>query len=280
MATKGEQSATKNGEKFQDQIWDLSEEDKKILFNTDDISCLVNTDSKVLNCSYKQIRNKLLKDFVLVSEKMKGIHSASALRGDIVDEDKKIIYDIKNYDKIKGQFKFPSDEVLSSDGFIKGIDSNIKYALFYFLNKFYNKDLEDLKNYFFSKSKNETLFDQISNKYKNRTAVSQMDKKNFIDLFLFMELGFGWNIKGVKPIKRFISQVDNTNIIENKEVNLYESLSNDKIDVQIKIEKDYTYLYFLQNENCIYIISHRKDKANCSFINRNYLKKISSIDIK
>jgi hypothetical protein len=85
MATKGEQSATKNGEKFQNQIWDLSEEDKKILFNTDDISCLVDTDSKVSNCSYKQIRNKLLEDFLLVREKMSGIRAASALRGDIVD---------------------------------------------------------------------------------------------------------------------------------------------------------------------------------------------------
>ena len=69
MATKGEQSATKNGEKFQNQIWDLSEEDKKILFNTDDISCLVDTDSKVLNFV------KLGKNFNLLFHNRKNLNT-------------------------------------------------------------------------------------------------------------------------------------------------------------------------------------------------------------
>lgn len=281
MATKGKNSATKNGENFQANVTRKLQDPKflKNVLGLDNAGDVEDIDSKDKNNSYKSLRIELLKKFLEINDKMPRINVSSAFKGDLLNLIAKKIIDIKNYDGIKNM-KFPENE--NPENFIKSIDSNIKYALFYKLNNFFHQDLKDLCD-FYSYSKNIEWYNSMIEKYKTSTTICTTTKAKLIDLFLFMEFGYGWDMSGspiTSNIKGFISQVEDS--YQYKEVNLQESLDDSEIRVNLMFdEKGYVYIYFYQNDVCVYIMSQRgpKDKyqGNCSFINRKHLNIVSTV---
>lgn len=268
-------NATKAGAKFQVDVMD-SIQNKNLsqdLMGVDK-SNILDIDSKNTHNSFYTKKKDSTELFLTKNEKMPGIRPASAIRGDIFITTENKITDLKNYGPVQGQMKFPDS---NSSQFMKGIDSNIKYALFYKLDSFYHEDLEGLKNFYLSKNKDLNWFENFVSKYSNQTHISNMTKESFIDLFCFMELGFAWDLVGFKPIKSFISKVGDT--LEYKEVDLTSTLTNDTIRVELKTTSDgYVYIYFYQGSDCIYILSQRKSIANCSFINKKYLRVINTVN--
>lgn len=192
-------------------------------------------------------------------------HKSSFLKWDILYEwkYKNIIIDAKDYKEIEWQMKFPFKD--KKDNFIKTIDSNIKYLLFlpfvyeieelrYLLCKIFKKEEVNVDNihdfsFFISKEQFSKLF------------------KIFEFWCMYNELNITW--------KYIISnnKKDNTIVVQN--ISNFKTSNKIKVKFQI-LNNNYLYLNFYDNNNLFYSISQRSFKewykANCSFINKDYIK--------
>jgi len=271
-------SATKKGEKFQELLWNLFENTTMLYDLTGyEISEILNIDSKIKDNPFKPVKNKAKLLFIKEYGKMPNINSSSSIRGDLLLGRK--IGDIKNYGKALGQMHLQN---LPNDNYIKGIDSNIRYLLFYHSDIFNVEDLSDLKNFYFSSNKDMTWFETMKEKYNTLINITSIGKEDFVYMFYFMELGYAWNMVGIEPSKSFISKVGDD--LEYKEIDLDDILEDDVVDVDLMIDdKGYVYIYFYQNGDPIYILSQRGEKenfcSNCSFINKNYMKLVNKVNI-
>ena len=277
MATKGNASATKSGQRFEAKIKSQDIEFFNELLGITDINDIEDIDSKTNKG--EDLRIKLTNLFLESNAAIPYIRTASSLRGDLLNKSSNVINDVKNYDKIQSKFHFPKKSALIQD-FIKSIDSNIKYALFYKLPNFYHEDLQKLSDFYFLDKTNTSWYNSMIQKYNTPTTICKITKDKFVDLFLFMELGYSWDIQGVLPKKGFISQVGDA--IQYKEVDPNKSLDDSEITVKLTFdEKGYVHIYFYQNDVCLYIMSQRGDcSANCSFINRCLFEIKSNVKMK
>ena len=155
----------KSGEQYQEEILKLL---KKTNLSTDlmnvDSSNIDNIDSK--KRFFKKLRKKITKLFLTKNGKLPYINYNSSIKGDIIIKGLvNIICDIKNYINIDGRMKFPTNCGLTMNSFMKGVDSNIKYPIFYFFRN-YENELSKLYIYFFLLKKNK--FNTFTSKYKTK----------------------------------------------------------------------------------------------------------------
>ena len=252
----------KSGEQYQEEILKLL---KKTNLSTDlmnvDSSNIDNIDSK--KRFFKKLRKKITKLFLTKNGKLPYINYNSSIKGDI-----------KNYINIDGRMKFPTNCGLTMNSFMKGVDSNIKYPIFYFFRN-YENELSKLYIYFFLLKKNK--FNTFTSKYKTKETVCFLSKEKFIDLFCFVELGFGWKLHNISLVKYFLTK--NGDKLQYKSIDFNKTLDDSNIRVDLLFEADYTYIFFYQNDECIYILSQRPTSANCSFINLNHIKILNEVNI-
>lgn len=268
----------KAGEDFQNFIFKSNDLISSLL-SLGENDQLIDIDSKDKSNFFSQIRKKLTDSFKSKNEKF--AFKASSLRGDILLNDNtgtNRVFDAKNYFGIQGTMKFVGEDI---NKFMKGIDSNIKYVLFHKLNLFQFTDnvLFDLKDYCKSKN-NKTWFDNLKNNYSEKKSIGKISRNNFIDIFCFMELGFGWEEFGLSPVKSFISKTEDNNLLFSS-IDFDKTLNSHDLDVKFFVNTDgYIYIYFYQGGDCVYIISQRNSlDGNCSFINKEYMKVVNKLQI-
>jgi hypothetical protein len=237
---------------------------------------IINVDSKNNKLPFRNIRINLKEKFIKNNGAMPRINITSAIRGDVLIQTDSyiLICDIKNYSKNTTMFKFPKHIINELNDFVKGADSNVKYTSFY-ITKNINEDFGKLHNYLFSKSKDDFLY--LKNKYKDAKKICEIDKDIVIKIFSFVELGFCYDMYNVSTKKLFITK--NNDKLESKYVDFKESLYNDTpIDIELIVEDDYIHLFFLQNGEIFYTISHRGNGGNCSFIHKKHLKNLGEVN--
>lgn len=267
-------SANKSGEEYQEEIFKLLKTTNLSidLMNVDSFN-IDNIDAK--KNFFKKLRKKITKLFLTKNDKLPYINYNSSIKGDIIIKGLvNIICDIKNYVNIDGRMKFPTNYGLTMNSFMKGVDSNIKYPIFYFFRN-YENELSKLYIYFFLLKKNK--FNTFTSKYETKETVCFLSKEKFIDLFCFVELGFGWKLHNISPVKYFLTK--NGDKIQYKSIDFNKTLDDSNIRVDLLFENDYTYIFFYQNDECIYILSQRPTSANCSFINLNHIKILNELNI-
>lgn len=280
-------TATQNGADWQVFIWHLFKDfpgfRKDHFQGNISFDDLKDIDSKKGKNSLKK---QLFEKFLETHDKMPGMREASALRGDVLCEDLNIIVDIKNYGSVLGTMKLSG---LNLKDYIKGIDSNIKYPLFYALEYFdfiddYAKVVESLRDFYFNPKKDVDWFKStIQPMFSDNKTIAYMTPANFAEFFCFNECGFAWKLSGVKPMKGFSSRVDE-NTVEFKVVDFKNNIKSSFVDVKLHVDdKGYVYFNFYDGDKCIYIISQRgyyeKFGPNCSFINKEYMTLVSKTEL-
>lgn len=286
--------ATKNGADWQVYLWDLFRDNpgfRKDHFQANiSFDDLVDIDSKISNNdSNKNLKKKLANNFLETHDKMAGIRDASALRGDILCETLNIIIDIKNYGSVQGTMKLKD---LNLNDYIKGIDSNLKYPLFYAMDGFdyvdnYGDIIKSLRDFYFSKDKSISWFrENIQSKFSENKTIAYMTPADFAEFFCFNECGYAWKLAGVKPMKGFSSKIDDT--VEFKVVDFKNNIKSSFVEVKLHVDDDgYVYINFYDGDTCIYIISQRgwtgkmskRFVSNCSFINKKYMTLVSKVEL-
>jgi len=278
----------KAGEDFQNQVWDDWKTTSELLSLTENDQ-LIDIDSKDPDNDWSEKRSQIRDLYIKKFGKMDGIHSAAAIRGDVMKsnihgEFKNQVIDLKNYDKAQGQMKLPG---FSNSDFMKGIDSNIKYMLHYLLDTFDFSDnvLHELKGFYFSTDSDMNWYNQFCGKYQTETKIGTITKDNFVSVFSFMELGYGWEMVDLSPIKSFISRTDD-NRLEYKEIDFSSTLIGTDLDVKLSVDnKGYVNILFYQGIECVYILSQRGPGgskpfgSNCSFINKSFSRLVKTIQI-
>lgn len=268
------------GEDFQNFILESNDLISSLLSLTENDQ-LLDIDSKDKLNYFSQVRKQLTETFK--SENDNFAYQQSALRGDILLNDvtglkPKRIFDAKNYFGIQGTMKFIGEDV---NKFMKGIDSNIKYILFHKLNLFQFIDgvLFYLKDYCKSED-NKDWFNNLKTNYSEKKSIGKISRNNFIDLFCFMELGFGWKEFGLNPVKSFISKTEDNYLLFSS-IDFDQTLNSHDLDVKFFVNVDgYIYIYFYQGDDCVYILSQRDSlQANCSFINKEYMQVVNKVEI-
>lgn len=272
-------------------------------------TCLKNTcelsDYEIFNNDSKngvnELRNSLHKDFKSnVETIMPNSRIASALRGDHIAIINNVIYIIeaKNFLKATGNMHLPN--IYDNANLYKTMDSNIKYPLFYFLNKI-DPIFQDLYNCILTKN-----LTQIFKTYSTPKVVKTITVQQMIYIILLLEIGYAFNEKvtidnskyEISKTKIFVYR-DGPNFVLKKL-----DFSSVKLDSEIKIElyvcpKQYTYVSFLLTEvengiestTCLYSMSmrditkkilkkngkYKNEKiANCSFANSRILETFNS----
>ena len=287
-------SATQNGKDWEVTLWSLLTKypgfRKDLLKANVSIDDLLNIDSKDgSNKDNKILKKELTERFLTKHEKMVGMRDASALRGDILCEILGLIIDIKNYASVQGTMKLKD---LKLEDYIKGFDSNIKYPLFYMMEMFdflddHGINVELLKVFLFSKEKDVEWFKNVLQPiYNENKTVAMMSPSSFAKFFCFNECGYASDLAGIKPIKGFLSKVEDT--VEFKVVDFLNNIKSSFVEVKLHIdEKGYTFFNFYDGTECIYILSQRgwdekrtkRFGSNCSFINKNYMTLVSKVEI-
>ncbi len=287
-------NATQNGKDWEVMLWYYLLKypgfRKDLIQANISIEDLTNIDSKDSgNESNKSIKKSLAKLFLEKNEKMVGIRDASALRGDILCALLGIIIDIKNYASVQGTMKLKD---LKLENYIKGFDSNIKYFLFYQLDKFdfldyHHMNVESIRDFLFSKDKDiEWYKAYMQPLYNESKTIAYMTPANFASFFCFNECGYAYEYAGVKPIKGFFSKVEDT--VEFKVVDFSKNIKSTFVEVKLHIDdKGYIFFNFYDGAECIYILSQRgwdekmskRFGSNCSFINKNYMTLVSKVEI-
>jgi len=277
-------TATLRGKEFQDLIWKLLEKAglRKDLFQSNiGMDDLMDIDSKDKSNVNNAIKEGLKLKFLDTHEKMPNLNFSSALRGDIYCTALNIIVDIKNYGSSQGQMKLPG---LKKEDYIKGIDSNLRYPLFYKLEDFdfldnQAKNFDSLTDFLFMMDDLD-WFKEFAKLYKNNVPVALMTKEHFADLFCFMECGYAWDLFGLNQMKGFLSKVEDT--VEFKVIDLLKI--KDFVTVKMHIDDNgYIFINFYDGDKCIYIISQRGWNedfiSNCSFISKEYMTLIGKVEI-
>lgn len=267
---------------------------RKSLMNSNiSMDDLINIDSKDKNNPFVKIKKELKALFLDNNSVMPGLNYSTSLRGDILCESLNIILDIKNYATAQGVMKLP--KFLKKEDYIKGVDSNLKPFLFYSLDLFdfvdKHEDLKILKNFYMGTMEDTQSwwrdydwYNTFCQKYSKETTVAYLPLKNFIEVFCTMECGYAWKIKGVEPVKGFLSKVENN--VEFKISEFQNDVKSPDIEVKLYTDIDkYVFMNFYDGDTCIYSISQRgngglkKFGSNCSFINKNYMRTISNVPI-
>lgn len=288
-------------EKSKSIHWEVNQREIfNFLKNTCELSDdeIFNNDSKN---GVNELRKSLHKDFKSnVETIMPNSRIASALRGDHIAIINNVIYIIeaKNFLKATGNMHLPN--IYDNANLYKTMDSNIKYPLFYFLNKI-DPIFQDLYNCILTKN-----LTQIFKTYSTPKVVKTITVQQMIYIILLLEIGYAFNEKvtidnskyEINKTKIFVYR-DGPNFVLKKL-----DFSSVKLDSEIKIElyvcpKQYTYVSFLLTEvengiestTCLYSMSmrditkkilnkngkYKNEKiANCSFANSRILKTFNS----
>ena len=231
---------------------------------------------------------------------MPNSHIASAIRGDYIAILNNIIYIIeaKNYLNARSDMHLPN--IYDNATLFKTMDSNIKYPLFYFLNKI-DPIFQDLYNCILTKN-----LTQIFKTYSTPKVVKTITVQQMIHIILLLEIGYAFNEKvtileskyEISKTKIFVYRDGNKFVF--KELDFSSIPLNSEINIEIYVcPKQYTYISFLLTEiengiestTCIYSMSMRditkrklkkngkyknENIANCSFANSRILKTINS----
>lgn len=288
-------------EKSKSIHWEVNQREIfNFLKNTCELSDdeIFNNDSKN---GVNELRKSLHKDFKSnVETIMPNSRIASALRGDHIAIINNVIYIIeaKNFLKATGNMHLPN--IYDNANLYKTMDSNIKYPLFYFLNKI-DPIFQDLYNCILTKN-----LTQIFKTYSTPKVVKTITVQQMIYIILLLEIGYAFNEKvtidnskyEINKTKIFVYR-DGSNFVFKKL-----DFSSVKLDSEIKIElyvcpKQYTYVSFLLTEvengiesaTCLYSMSMRditkkilkkngkyknEQIPNCSFANSRILKTFNS----
>jgi len=271
-------SASQKGTIFEKYIFELLQKTNLLSDLTKknidkDETIIINIDSKT---SYKEERRTTKKLFIELLGKFKNMRPQPALKGDYlikidgVDE----VFDAKNYDNINPNFKFPKIEGLSPELFIKGSDSNIKYPVFYYLKNYDNF----LYNFLFpiNNIKKKEARAIIETEFITKKQIAEITRDEFISIFRMVELGYAWKLFNIIPKRNFI--IKSGKKIQYKFAS-FEEIPNNDIVVDLLLQNGYLYIFFTQNDNILFIISQRFDnKANCSFINKDYVKFVGEVN--
>lgn len=285
-------SNTLKGKQFQEFIDNLLKNNpgfrKNLIKENASYDEFYDIDCKEKDNASGSMRKELTAKFLQDHNPMPGGDFRSSIRGDIFYKsymhNSKMIIDVKNYASSQGMMKLPE---LDKNDYIKGIDSNLKYPLFYELGLFdfiddCKTDFENLRDFYFSDKNIEKFKITFKSKYDENKTVAYMNPSNFNEFFCFMENGFAWRYSGAMAAKGFFSKVEDT--IEFKIIDFQKSIKSSMVEVKMKInDKGYVYISFYDGNDCIYIISQRgwnEDfKSNCSFINKNCMELISKVKI-
>lgn len=288
-------------EKSKSIHWEVNQREIfNFLKNTCELSDdeIFNNDSKN---GVNELRKSLHKDFKSnVETIMPNSRIASALRGDHIAIINNVIYliEAKNFLKATGNMHLPN--IYDNANLYKTMDSNIKYPLFYFLNKI-DPIFQDLYNCILTKN-----LTQIFKTYSTPKVVKTITVQQMIYIILLLEIGYAFNEKvtidnskyEINKTKIFVYR-DGPNFVLKKL-----DFSSVKLDSEIKIElyvcpKQYTYVSFLLTEvengiestTCLYSMSMRditkkilnkngkyknEQIANCSFANSHILETFNS----
>jgi hypothetical protein len=263
----------------------------KLNLKDDEIICI---DSKIAD---GDIRNLLNEQFLFnIKEIMPNSNKSSSLKGDfiIIKNNKIFIVEVKNYTKARGNMHLP--KIYDITTFIKTIDSNIKYPLFYYLNTL-DVIFQDLYNRILTKE-----LDPIFNEYSTPKVVATITIEQMETIINSLEIGYAFNQNAkigeasyeISKTKFFIQRDKNQFIF--KKLDFSEITSNTKIKIELYVcPKKYTYISFLMDEItngvestfCIYSMSMRDiterkigkngkpikvNIANCSFTHSKFLK--------
>lgn len=259
-----------NGKNFQDMVLDDLNNDTsylgKKLREEYVFSSIDNIDSKYFRGG-KKIRKKLSKE-VSKDGFYTTIHEGSCLKGDIqidTEEGKKVILEVKSYNKVLPNFKFPKlpnntcYKSLKSSDFIKTSDSNIRYTLELLENK-YKLEIEK----------------KVNELKKGDTETISINKEQFIDIVSINELGLGYYVdEKISQEKVFISKYNDKKIVKCLDISKIIEDSENISLMLYKSKDEYIYLLFLHKNEIIYILSRRDNgKANCAFILNDKLKEL------
>ena len=247
------------------------------------------------------LRKSLHKEFKnTVKTIMPNSRIASALRGDYFAIKNNIGYVIeaKNFLKATSNMHLPN--IYDNANLYKTMDSNIKYPLFYILNKI-DPIFQDLYNCILTKN-----ITQIFKTYSTPKVVKTITVQQMIHIILLIEIGYAFNEKVTIDESKY--EISKTKIFIHRNGNefVFKKLdfSSITLDSEINIEiyvcpKQYTYISFLltkiENEiettTCIYSMSMRditkkilrkngtyrnEYVANCSFVNSCILQTFDS----
>ena len=198
----------------------------------------------------------------------------SSIKGDkLLSGDKLVILDDKNYDRITGLMKFPTELGLSSDDYTKGIDSNIKYSL----------EILDID---FSTPEAEKIFDFVkqqvykTGRYKKLQPINiqlgTISSDQFSHFISYNELGFCYDGYKLSKEKYFICANRSDRYKYLKHIDFTQMTDGSAVEVGLNIDTrfNYVYLTFKNAGEVIYIVSqrHSLDRANCSFMPNSKFK--------
>lgn len=288
-------------EKSKSTHWKVNQKEiLNYLKNTNGLS-----DDEITNFDSKdgitKIRKSFHKEFKnTIKTIMPNSRIASALRGDYIAIRNNIIYliEAKNYLNARSDMHLPN--IYDNATLFKTMDSNIKYPLFYFLNKI-DPIFQDLYNCILTKN-----LTQIFKTYSTPKVVKTITVQQMIHIILLLEIGYAFNEKvtileskyEISKTKIFVYRDGNKFVF--KELDFSSIPLNSEINIEIYVcPKQYTYISFLLTEiengiestTCIYSMSMRditkrklkkngkyknENIANCSFANSRILKTINS----
>lgn len=263
------------------------------------------SDDEITNFDSKdgitEIRKSIHKEFKnTIKTIMPNSHIAASLRGDYITILNNIVYliEVKNYLNTRSDMHLPN--IYDNATLFKTMDSNIKYPLFYFLNKI-DPIFQDLYNCILTKN-----LTQIFKTYSTPKVVKTITVQQMIYIILLLEIGYAFNEKltileskyEISKTKIFVYRDGNEFIF--KKLDFSSIPLNSEININIYVSpKQYTYISFLLTEiengiestTCIYSMSMRditkiklrkngkcenEKIANCSFANSRILEIINS----